>query len=188
MLTLKNVLISFLLFVAVGLSSWSIIISKKKPVYIPKDQGVPDSYMENITATIIDKTGFQVLKIESPKMVHYSKNDTMDITTPHITFFRQSPEPWHINSDFAKATQGIEQILFWSNVVIHHNEDIAAHTTTMKTETLTVFPAKKIASTQDAVLITQPDTTIRAIGMWANLNDGIIKLLTDTKGEYAPNS
>lgn len=188
MLTLKNVLISFLLFLAVILSSWSILISKKKPQYIAKDQGIPDAYMENVIATIIDKTGIQVLKIESPKMIHYSQDDRTDITTPHITFFRQSPEPWHINSDFAKATQGIEEILFWSNVVIHHNEDIAAHTTTMKTETLTVFPTKKIASTKDAVLITQPDTTIQAIGMWANLNDGIIKLLTDTKGEYAPHS
>lgn len=181
-------MVSLLLILAVGLSSWSILISKKKPVYIPKDSGVPDAYMEQVTATIIDKTGMQILKIESPKMVHYTKDDTTDIETPHITFFRQSPEPWHINSDFAKATQGIEEILFWSRVVIHHAQDIATNTTTMKTESLTVLPNKKIASTKDAVLITQPDTTIQAVGMWANLNDGVVKLLTDTKGEYAPRS
>jgi lipopolysaccharide export system protein LptC len=181
-------LITLLLVLAIGLSSWSILISKKKPSHKPVKPGTPDAYMENVVATIIDKTGVQVLRIESPKMTHYTQDDTTDITTPHITFFRQSPEPWHINSEYAKATQGIEQILFWNHVVIHHNEDIAAHTTTMKTESLTVFPSKKIASTQDAVLITQPDTTIHAIGMWANLNDGVVKLLTDTKGEYAPHS
>jgi lipopolysaccharide export system protein LptC len=142
--------------------------------------------MENVIATIINKEGDPSLQIKSPKMIHYPENDTTHIETPHITIFRQSPEPWIVNSDFAKASKGIQQIDFWSNVVIHHEHDIKAPITTMTTTSLTVFPSEKIAQTEDAIVLTQPDTTIHAIGMYANLNEGYVKLLSAARGEYVP--
>jgi lipopolysaccharide export system protein LptC len=187
--TAKNTLISILLVLAVGLSSWSIVAGKKadslKPTNSPTE---PDAYMEYVVATILNKEGTPSMKIETPKMVHYAENDTTDISKPHITIYRQSPEPWYINSDFAKATQGIEKILFWSNVVIHHAHDIDNPTTTMTTTSLIVFPNQQLAQTDQAILVTQPDSTLRAVGMLANMNDGTVKLLSQARGEYVPNS
>lgn len=187
MLTLKNSVISLLLILAISLSSWSIYISKKLRLLTTVDSTQPDTFMENIVATIINDEGKRSLIIESPKMIHYPDNDTTDIQTPHITVFRDSPEPWHINSDYAKATQGINKIFFWSNVIIHHAKDIATTTTTLKTATLTVFPHQQIAKTEDAVTLVQPETTIHAVGMMANLEEGIVKLISQARGEYVPN-
>lgn len=189
MLTLKNTFTSFLLILAVGLTSWSILLGKKsdalKPTNSPNE---PDAYMENVNATILNKEGLPSMKIESPKMIHYADNDTTRISQPHITVYRQSPEPWYINSDFARATQGVDQILFWSNVVIHHAKDIDNPTTTMTTTSLTVFPNRQLASTDEAITVTQPDATVHAIGMLANMNDGTVKLLSNARGEYVPSS
>jgi lipopolysaccharide export system protein LptC len=181
-------MITLLIIFAAGLSSWSILISQKPRITAPGKSTEPDAFMENIIATIINKEGARSLLIESPRMVHYTDNDTTVIESPHITVYRDSPEPWHINSDFAKATQGTNKIFFWSNVVIHHPVDESTPITTFKTNTLTVYPKEKIAQTADEVTLTQPESIVHAIGMTANLNDGEIKLLSQARGEYVPSS
>ncbi len=186
----KNPITSALLFLAVFFSAWLLVLSKHhKPITTQNDLvNQPDSFMEGVTATIMSKTGNPSLKIQSPKMIHYAENDTTDIVKPHVTIYRQSPEPWYVDSDRGKAINGIEHIIFSSNVVIHHPSDAANPVTIMKTATLDVFPDKKQATTADAVTITQPDTIVHAIGMLANLEDGTVQLLSNAKGDYVPTS
>lgn len=179
-------MITLLLILAAGLSSWSILISKKAHITPSGKATEPDAFIEKVTATIINKEGVRSLLIESPRMVHYAENDTTLIETPHVTIYRDTPEPWHVNSDYAKATQGTNKIFFWSNVVIHHPYDESTPITTFKTNTLTVFPQQKIAQTDDEVILVQPETIVHAVGMTANLNDGEIKLLSQARGEYVP--
>jgi lipopolysaccharide export system protein LptC len=188
-MTLRNSLLSFLLIIAMGLSAWSILVSKTtKPAKITADTNVPDAFMEDVTTIIMNKQGTPSLKIETPKMTHYTNNDTTYIEQPKVTIYRRSPNPWFINSDNATAMQGVSQILFSNNVVIHHSGDKENPTTTMQTNTLTVFPDKQTAQTDQAVTINQPDTIVHAVGMLANMNDGTVKLLSQAKGEYAPTS
>jgi lipopolysaccharide export system protein LptC len=186
-LTLKNSLISLLLILSICLSSWSIMKTKRLHKTIVSDAiDQPDAIMEGVVATIINKEGSPALKIETPKMTHFVKNDTTDISTPHITVYRDSPEPWHIHSDSAQATQGVNQIVFRDHVTINHNNDTANPKTLIKTTVLTVFPNKKTAETHDPIMLVQPDTVIHAVGMLADLNDGTVKLLSSTRGEYVP--
>lgn len=180
---------SILLILAIALSSWSIIISRSSQVTETHDNPKePDSYMENIQATILNKEGKPSLKVIAPKMIHYPENDSTEMTTPHVTIYRHSPKPWYIDSDFAKTKGGINEIQFWQNVNIHHPADTENPNTSMTTDTLTIFPNQQLASTDQAITFIQPDTTIHAIGMLANLNDGTIKLLSQAKGEYVPAS
>lgn len=188
MLSLKNAIISFLMILTLGLSLWSVLGSTRTETTSTQSTHRPDAFMENVVATIINKEGNPSLKVEAPKMVHYADNDTTDIETPHITLYRESPEPWSIDSHYAKATQGLDKIFFWENVVIHHVNDTVNPTTTMTTATLTVFPNKQIAQTNDSVTVTQPSTTIHGLGMLANLNEGTVQLLSKAQGEYTPNA
>ncbi len=186
MLTLKNGLISFLSIAALSLSGWSIFVSNLSTSTTKNNPNQPDAFMENVVATTLNKQGSPTIKLITPKMVHYAANDATDISTPRVTVYRNSPNPWYINSDYAKATAGINQIIFWSNVVIHHVADVANPTTTMLTTSLTVFPKTRLAKTSEPVTITQPDTIVHAIGMLANLDAGTVKLLSKAQGEYVP--
>ncbi len=187
MLTIRNSLISVLLLLAIGLSTWSIFIANhSKQRAINDESNPPDAIMDNVVALILNKQGLPSLKVVTPQMVHHMDNDTTDIITPHVTIYRRSPNPWYINSDKAIASQGITQIIFSGNVVIHHLADTENPTTTMQTVALTVFPDKQTAETNQAVTIEQPDTVVHAIGMLANMNNGTVKLLSQAKGEYAP--
>jgi lipopolysaccharide export system protein LptC len=172
-----------------GLSAWSIMIANpSKTLSTQDDPNTPDSFMQDVIATIFNHDGKPTLKVVAPKMTHYLANNLTHIMTPRVTIFRTSPEPWYIDADYANAKNGIDEILFWSNVYIHHRADIENPTTSLKTNSITFFPTQKIASTKEAVTFVQPDTTVHAIGMQVNLDDGTVKLLSKAKGEYAPTS
>lgn len=188
---LKNISTLSLFILAIILSAWSIFMTNRSHSHFSLNNAVdqPDAFMEEVTSVIFNNRGKLALTLSSPKMFHYADNDSMTIVKPHVTFFRTaSEEKWTINSDSAKTSQGITQILFSGNVVIHHPQDKNDSATTMQTATLTIFPDKNRAETDQAVTITQPDTLIHAVGMLANLNTGTIKLLSQARGEYVPNS
>jgi lipopolysaccharide export system protein LptC len=187
MFTLKNALVGFLLLLALSLSTWSLFKSYSKSIVVVKtDPTRPDSYMLNVTATIFNKEGLPALQVVTPKMVHYPENNTTNLDQPRVTIYRKSPQPWYIKADYAKASDGMKQIVFWSNVNIHHVADSENPDTSLETTSLTIFPEQQIASTGEAVTFLQPDTKIHAVGMLANLDAGTVKLLSQTKGEYDP--
>ena len=187
-LTSKNALLTLLFLIAFTLSAWSILLSRHQMAGTHDHSDEPDARMENIVALVMNKQGTPSMKVEAPKMTHYPDEDVTYITYPHVTVYRQSPQPWYINSDYAEATNGTEEIVFTNNVVVHHPTDIGNPDTTMETTSLTVFPDKKQATTDKPVVITQPDTVIHAIGMIADLNDGTVKLLSQARGDYVPAS
>lgn len=186
MFTLKNFAIGFLLLLATALSAWSIIISRPLLNTAAKDPTQADSYMEDVVATTYNKEGGPSLKLVTPSMVHYPENNTTQFATPHLTLYRDSPEPWYLDAKHGKASNGTGEILFWDDVNIHHMADTSNPTTTLITDSLTIFPDKQVASTNKPVTFMQPDTTVHAIGMLANLKDNTVKLLSQARGEYAP--
>jgi lipopolysaccharide export system protein LptC len=154
----------------------------------PDESRLPDGYMENVTAVILDKTGKISMQIVTPKMVHYAKDDTTDFTAPQLTLYHQSPTPWFITSKVAKAQHGIDQVHFHEDVVVHRPADFNNPVTVIKTVSLTVHPNDKTAETAEPIVMTQPNTVINAVGMFADLNTGSIKLLSQAKGEYEPDA
>ena len=105
---------------------------------------LPDAYMEDVVALVLDKQGKPKMKIISPKMVYYAKDDKTLLTTPQLTLYRKSPQPWYITSQFAEATQGTEHVLFKEQVVIQHAADINNPATVIKTTTLLVHPTRRL--------------------------------------------
>lgn len=186
---MRSYLMTFPILLAIGLSTWSFMtLTQNKPAAVPLNPNEGDVFMENVVATIMNKEGMPALKLESPKMVHHAENDTIFIDTPHVTVYRDSPQPWYIDAHFAKTIKGAEEITFWENVIIHHLADVNNPNTTLFTHSLTIVPDKKIARTEEAILITQPAFTIHSVGMTANLNEGTIKLISNTSEDYAANS
>lgn len=188
MLTLRRVFILILLALAFGLSSWSIYVSSNHTTTLLPKETEPDAYLEEVTSTILNKQGKPSLKIVTKKMTHYPEGDTTQILKPQVTLYRDSKEPWKIHSDFAKATHGSKEILFWSHVNINHHADEEHPETSMQTDYLNILPEQQLAITDQPVTFIQPETTIQAVGMRANLNAGTIQLLSKAKGIYAPTS
>lgn len=188
LLTQRTFLISFLLILAISLSYYSFVVLRHTTHTTTKNKNQSDAFMEEVSTVLFNKFGTPSIKISTPRVTHFPENDASYIELPQVTLFRNSPNPWLIHSKFAQTKNGSNEIIFNDHVVIHHVADIANPTTTLQTQSLTVFPAKQIAKTNDPVVITQPDTVVHAIGMLANFEKGTVKLLSHARGEYAPRS
>lgn len=185
----KTTIIIFAMMIVVGLTTWTTFLSyRPQNILAVKTAMLPDAFMEDITTVIMDKQGKPNMKIITPKMIHYSDNDTTQLTSPQLTLYRQSPNPWFVTAKFAKATQGIDNVNFWDNVVIHHAADSNNPATVIRTASLTVHPNKKTAETNEKISMEQPGIVVNATGMIADMNTGDIKLLSQARGEYVPNS
>ncbi|VVC76122.1 Lipopolysaccharide export system protein LptC [Aquicella siphonis] len=188
-MTYKYTAISAIMIAAVGLASWKTYFSFQPQITAPARKAeLPDAFMENVTALVMDKQGKPSMKIVTPKMIHYLTNDTTLLTSPELTLYRKSPQPWYITSKNAKATQGVDNVHFWNNVVIHHAADANNPATLIKTTTLTVHPNAQVAETSDMITMVQPNLIVKATGMHADMNTGNIKLLSQARGEYVPSS
>lgn len=185
-MTYKNKLITSMMGIFLALSIGVMLSYHAKQAPLIKHTTLkPDAFMENISALVLDKQGKPRMRIVSPKMVHYPKNDTTLLDQPELTLYRQSPQPWHVSARYAKATQGIEVLNFWEKVIIHRAADKNNPATLIKTASLIVHPNQQTAETADPITLIQPNTVIRATGMFADMNLGNIKLLSEARGEYA---
>ncbi|HEX4045981.1 MAG TPA: LPS export ABC transporter periplasmic protein LptC [Gammaproteobacteria bacterium] len=186
-MTYKNTFISIAVLITIGFAlSTMLFFSRSQNIYHPKQQQQPDAIMEGVTALIMNKSGKPNMKIVTPKLVHYMENNTSHLTTPHLTIYRDSPQPWHVTSQHAKALHGTDQVEFWENVVIRHAADTRHPATVIKTTTLTVHPNEHTAQTDEFITLTQPNLIVKATGMHANMSTGDVRLLSEARGEYVP--
>ena len=186
---IKNAFISVAMIITLGLITWMTFFSfRPQPVSSTRTALKPDAIMEDVTALIIDKQGKPSMKIVSPKVVHYSNNDTTQLTAPQMTLYRKSPLPWFISANSASATGGVENILFRNDVVIHHPADQTNPATFIKTSSLLVHPNAQTAETSEDITMMQPNLVVKATGLFADMNTGDIKLLSKARGEYVPDA
>lgn len=187
-MTYKNMMISVMTMMVVLLAAWTTLSYRPK-TFIPIEKvPEPDAFMENVVATIFSKQGKPKMKIVTSKLVHYTENDMTHLSEPVLTLYRQSPQPWRITANHAKAIQGVDKVDFWGNVIIRHAADFNGPTTLIRTPSLTVFPNKQVAETREPITLAQPHTLIKAVGMYADIITGNIQLLSQTRGEYVPSS
>lgn len=182
----RNMILSLLMITALFLAAGPRIFTPSPNQLVNEAVNLPDAYMEEVHTMILDKEGKPKLELSVPKMIHFAKHDTTRLISPKLTLYRHSPHPWYVSARYAKASNGIEHIHFWDNVIIHHLADTKSPSTVIKTKTLTVYPEKHTAETPDAITLIQPSMTINALGMFADMNTGDIKLLSEARGEYAP--
>jgi lipopolysaccharide export system protein LptC len=146
---------------------------------------VVDAWMDTVDTTVMNKEGQVLMKIHSPSVIHYAENDTTYFVSPQFLLYRKSLKPWRITAGKGTATHGIEHIQLASQVTLHHPGDVTQSPTWINTEQLIIHPPNRTADTTHAVTITQPHTTISGIGLKADLNTNDIRLLSNTRGDYA---
>jgi lipopolysaccharide export system protein LptC len=182
----KNIFFS-LTIIALCFATWVGLSYVPKNAPAMQSKSIPDAFMEDATATIMNKQGKVHMKIVAPKMIHYLEKDITELTLPHLTIYRKSPQPWYVNAKFAYAMQGIDNVHFRQDVTVHHAGDMATPATLIKTNSLLVHTNEQTAETSEPITLTQPGLIVKSIGMLANLDTGNIKLLSKARGEYVPN-
>lgn len=174
------------LVLVVGLSAWlqntAEVPREKTPSLSIKH--TTDFYMEAYDAIIMNEQGLPSHRIISPKLVHYTDDDTTEIEAPYITMYHEKGLPWKITAKRGWIAAKNEHILLSGDVLINRSKGPENEAMTLETERLRIRPDDDYAETDTKITMhTEKQLTI-ANGMRAYLARGQIQLLDKVKTHY----
>jgi len=175
-----------LLVILIGaFSNWLLTSLETQPRILPREvRHEPDYFLQNFSATSMDKDGMAQHRLVADYLEHYPDDDTLVIRQLKLDLFRENLPPWT-----ARANQGVvyergERIQLSGEVELHRPATDRGEALTLQTEELTVYPQQEYAETDAAVTITSDRSDTRAIGMRLDTGKGLLELLSNTRGTY----
>jgi len=144
-----------------------------------------DAFAEQLHQTQYDKYGMRNSVFTSPKLKHYIVDGHTLIFRPHIIMHNKKGI-WNVTADTATTMKNNTIIHLKGHVTITQPATTTSPATRIKTTYATVYPRRSFAKTQDYVTINRASTTITGQGATADMKQGIIKLLSHTRGHYVP--
>ena len=117
---LENVLyISILGLVGLfGLSLQDSLVDDPQEIRDFQNRHDPDYYIENFTATGLDKNGERKFVIEAERMAHFPDDDTALLDSPHVIEYRKGYAPRHTYADSGWMSSSGDEILLTGSVRI----------------------------------------------------------------------
>lgn len=179
--TLPIILLLLLAFI----STFFMIHSRHWRTPSINSQQIPDALLFNAQVYQYNKTGKLHSYLESPHVTHFALQNSAIYITPRITIYSAPQTIWLITSDKGDSVNGSQQINLNGNVVIYQPANNKTPSTQINTDHLTIFPERSWAQTDAAISISQPNSTITAVGMTADLKNNIVHLKSQSKGDYS---
>jgi len=99
----------------------------------------PDYYIENFTATGLDKNGQRRFVIEAERMAHFPDDDTALFDNPHIIEYEIGYAPRHTYADSGWMNSSGDEILMTGNVRVVVEADSRGPGGTMKSQRLRIL-------------------------------------------------
>jgi lipopolysaccharide export system protein LptC len=169
-----------------GLSMWIFFRPHPPTPSKPATEQTLDGYMTQAHYTQYDNQGQVHMSLYSPKVTHYVQNSTSYFEKPEVLAYNQKRIPWTIRADRGTAIRDSEQVDLNGNVIIHQAPQPQYPETTITTTAMTIYPHRSYAVTDQAIVITRPDTRVDGVGMQADFKTGIFTLLSSVKAIYVP--
>ena len=113
-----------LLFGVLGLLSIWLqfgIIEQEQVVFDGNERHDPDYYIDNFTATGMDKEGRRRYVLEAERLVHYPDDDTALLDNPHIIQYEDGAPPRHTYSESGWISSDGNEVLLTGNVRVIQN-------------------------------------------------------------------
>ncbi len=139
-------------------------------------QNDPDLYMLNATITQFDDDGNLQHTIKADRFTHFPLTDVTSLKFPSLKLFPDSKkEPWDIEAKngrlLSQSVYREEVVELWEDVMaVHHTDN--GHFINIRTQSLTVYPEREYAETNQKVTIDSNSGRTSAAGMKAFLQDG----------------
>ncbi len=192
---MRNLLLTIMLLGAVSvfllfwLSPPEAFLQKTTDNYDQGDE-LPkaDSYMLNISKIDYAKDGSKAFTLKSIEARHFKRGNRLVLQKPKLISYNQkdTEHPWHMNAKKGTVLKGGERVIFTGDVYAWQNLDNATKNE-LRTDKLILFPEVRTAETDKKVTITTPKGNTVGVGMHADLNKELFKLLSKAKGVHNVN-
>ena len=169
----------WLLVVAVGVGIVALVDTTDQLVAPPPfTDGSPDLFIEGGTITTYAESGAVDYRLSATRIEYFRPEDVSYLDAPELVVFNDTEHPWVIaaESGQGRALSGRASTLELKNNVAARQERDDGTFTRLSSEAVTVFPDRRVATSEAPVMIETHAYTLRAVGFESNLANGRIKL------------
>ena len=152
------------------------------------NQHIPNIYMKQAKYYSYDKTGELTSIIETPMSTYNTSSTHIDMSKPRITTYEHNTITWIITADHGFTKNSNTQVNLQGHVVFHQLSNSDEPDTVITTSKATLLPKKTLAKTQQAITIQRGGSTIKGIGMTADLKNNNYQLIKQSSGSYLPSN
>ncbi len=183
-----RVTLTVVLLVGALVSGWSAWRQQDGLASDAATTGRTDYLLRDFDLVALDAQGQEAFSVAAPQLLQTPGARTLELETPvfHIPAEDGSGR-WTVVSESGWVSDDNEEVRLSGDVTATSPED-AARATTMRTDTLNVYPQRSQADTEATVVVEQPGTTMQGTGMRADLDSGRIEFLSQVRFRNAPNS
>ena len=167
------------------LSRW-LLTKDELPDPDPSAQGrsMIDYQLQNYKITEYGQDGRLVYSLSAPSMSRHATTEETSIEQPRL-FWPQQAKSGKIT---AKSNSGLItgdlNIIFLRGNVVVKSQTESQQTAIIRTESLDFNQKTRLVSTPDEVTMTTAGAILTAVGMSAQLDEGIVLLEQQVKGQY----
>lgn len=160
--------------------------------YLPKitlqEAKTPNIIVYNIDGFQTNQQGHIEYRLLSDKSTHYQENNKTLLTKPIAYFYKPKQPYWKMTANTGTTSGKDNTILLQGNVIIHQQAGKKNNETTLKTESVTLFPNKKIAQNKVFLTLEQPGFLLKSVGFHGDFNSNKITLLSQASGQVEKHS
>ena len=169
LIVLSTLIIAFALTI-----NWFMPESEEELDFTPRNE--PDFYMLNATVNQFDPEGELQHRIAANRFTHFPLTDVTTMTFPALALGRRrDSDPWEITSSKGRILPSSdyreEVVELWNNVLASQSGN-ESEFVTIETNSLTVYPERDYAETDQPVFIKNQSGQTTAAAMKAFLNIG----------------
>lgn len=181
---------TLVLLAAAAASGWMLLSGKGAP---PPEPGTakgdrPDYVLEDFELVALDDAGRESFTLRAPTLARDPGTREMTIATPLFLIPPRDGEgdAWQVRARTGWISADGDQVRLRGDVQAQSDGTVRA-SSTLSTEALDVFPeADRIASTEPVVLV-QPGSTVRGVGLEGNLATARYTLQSEVQIRYVRN-
>jgi lipopolysaccharide export system protein LptC len=178
------VLISVIVTASIQLSER--ITEQALPTDISQIKDDVDYSIEDFKLSLIDSQGKMQYHLSAASMLHYKQSDQTQLQEPSLELQRTAEEQWKIEARKGQVSPRGKDLSLQGMVRIERTATETLEPFTMTTESLQISTSKNTVSTEDSVHLEGSGISIRAKGMFADLDQDKIQLLANVRVSYVP--
>lgn len=180
----------FLLIVCGGALTLSFLNQRGTQVIqnaVTTNSNTPTVSFENIEMVINSPDGLPQYELTAPKYWLYHDQQRSEFTSPDIVIYNENGSKIFASSQQGETRDNNDVITLMGDVKIEQpSTNVEPIPLNIYTEKLTVSQKKQQVTTNMPVTATRGTQKITALGMTLNLNNKVLHLHSNVKGQYNP--
>lgn len=176
------------LLAAAIVTGWSAWRQRAVPIASTAAEARSDYLLRDFELIALDKQGHESATLRAPEMERSRADQTLSIVTPLFLLPDARGKHWELRSQTGWVSAEADELRLRGDVNGNSPPDSDTPPTTLRTESLDVFPQKNLARTADKVTMTRPGIIQSGVGFEADLDTRQYRLLSQVKTTYEPKS